>query len=75
MNRTTPSSAQLSPGWVAAHVPAPGSFRDYDPKPVDFDDSREGDFAHGSEAHSDAGLRRIDHASRTEAERLERSYR
>lgn len=72
MNRTTPSSAQLSPGWV-------DSFKstltvDYDPKPVDFDDSREGDFAHGDPV-GDSGLRRIDHASRTEAERLERAYR
>jgi len=72
MRNYPPSSAQLSPGWVERHIPAPGSERAYTPKPVDFDDSREGDFA---TEPSETALRSISRATRTEAERLERAYR
>jgi hypothetical protein len=71
-NRTAPTSAQLSPGWAEHHVPAPGSQRAYTPKPVDFDDSREGDFGHEP---GQASLNSIKLASRREQSRLERSYR
>lgn len=71
--KNLPSSAQLSPGWVDNFHPTI-ELPPYTPKPVDFDDSLEGDFAHGA-PETDAGLRRIARASLTEAERLERAYR
>jgi hypothetical protein len=62
----------LQVNWFLTHVPAPGSDVPYIPKPVDFDPSREGDFA--TEPGCTA-LNSIARATRTEAERLERAYR
>lgn len=73
MKNHKPTSAQLSPGWVERHIPAPGSERPYEPKPVDFDDSREGDFARA--APGESVLRQIGRATRDEQTRLERSFR
>lgn len=72
MKNHLPSSAQLSPGWVERHVPAPGSERAYTPKPVDFDDSREGDFGHEP---GQSSLRSIKLATTREQSRLEKAFR
>jgi hypothetical protein len=64
--------AQLSLGWVESHTPAPGSERAYKPAPVDYDDSREGDFAR---REGESVLRQIGRATRDEQARLERSFR
>lgn len=62
----------LGPNWFLTHTPAPGSERDYTPKPVAFDDSREGDFGHEP---GQASLVSIGRATRREQARLERSFR
>ncbi len=63
----------LQLNWFLTHIPAQGSERPYAPKPVDFDDSREGDF--GPREAPDATFAQIQSASARELSRLERSYR
>jgi hypothetical protein len=58
--------------WFLTHKPAPGSDVPYFPKPVDFDPSREGDFA---TEPGETALRSIARATRGEQARIERAYR
>ncbi len=62
----------LQSNWFLTHTPAPGSERPYTPKPVDFDDSREGDFGHEP---GQASLSSIERATVREHTRLERAFR